>query len=240
LPESNLFRDIVMYGAPAIGGVTIGSTLRIETPVTRGLTGRGTTYKDVAIDSLAGIIGIPWALAIERPNQLFEAAKHRNVPRAVEALVPTFAANLSQAWRLYTEGQHSVSGRPINVPGRPGARKLTLGEAAGKALGFQPVSSTKSFAAYQAEQLAQRVRSDKIDALTVMALRTVDTGKPEGRARMLRELRAWNDRMKAEGKPHMIIKVQDVQRRVQSRRRENRRTPDQMRKEAVYKRLWGM
>jgi len=240
LPESNLFRDMVMYGAPAIGGVTIGSTLRIETPVTRGLTGRGSTYKDVAIDSLAGIIGIPWALAIERPNQFFEATKHRNVPRAVEALVPTFAANLSQAWRLYFDGQHTVSGRPINVPGRPGARKLTLGEAAGKALGFQPVSNTKSFAAFQAEERSKKVRSDKIDALTVMALRTVDSGNPAGRAKMLKELHTWNEKMRAEGKLHMLIKIQDVDNRARARRRENRRTPETMRKEAAYRQLWGM
>jgi hypothetical protein len=133
-----------------------------------------------------------------------------------------------------------VSGRPINVPGRPGARKLTLGEAAGKALGFQPVSNTKSFAAFQAEERAKKVRSDKIDALTVMALKTMDTGNPAGRARMLRELRTWNDRMRAEGKLHMLIKTQDVQRRMQARRRENRRTPDQMRKEAAYRQQWGL
>jgi len=124
LPESNLLRDIVMYGAPAITGVTIGSTLRIETPFTRGLTGRGDTFKDFAVDTMAAIIGIPWAMAVERPSAFIEATKHRNTQRAIEALVPTFAANLMQAYRLHTEGQHSVSGRPINVPGRPGARKL--------------------------------------------------------------------------------------------------------------------
>jgi len=102
------------------------------------------------------------------------------------------------------------------------------------------VSNTKSFAAFQAEERSKKVRSDKIDALTVMALKTMDAGNPAGRARMLRELRAWNDRMRAEGKLHMLIKTQDVQRRMQARRRENRPTPKQRRKGNEYTQTWGL
>ena len=110
----------------------------------------------------------------------------------------------------------------------------------GKALGFQPLSSTKSYDAYYAGQVADNARSEKLDELTVMALESFDTGKPQGRQKMLRELRAWNEKKKSEGKPGMIIKIQDVDRRVKSRRRENRPTPKQKRKGAEYGQVWGL
>ena len=240
LPDNNLLRDLVVYGAPSLGGVNMGGSLKMETPFTKALTGRAITPKEFFGESIGSILGIPYNLFVERPSQILEANKHGNISRAVEAIVPTFAANVIQAHRLMVEGQTSMSGRPINVPGRPGARKLTEREAFGKALGFQPTSSTKSYDAYMAQKNAEAARSDKIDDLTVMALKSTDTGNPEGRSRMLRELRAWNDKMKAEGKLHMIIKIQDVQRRVLSRRRENRPTPKQKQKGTAYAQVWGL
>ena len=83
------------------------------------------------------------------------------------------------------------------------------------------------------------MRSDKIDELTVLALKTYDTGDPAGRREVNRELREWNERMKAEGKPHMLINLKDVMRRVKSRRRENRTTPKAMQKRERQQAVWG-
>lgn len=101
------------------------------------------------------------------------------------------------------------------------------------------MSSTKSYDAYAATKHADQVRSDKIDDLTVLALKTADTGEPAGRQGMLRELRTWNKRMKAEGKPHMLITLKDVMRRVKARRRENRATPKAMQKQRAQAAVWG-
>ena len=144
-----------------------------------------------------------------------------------------------QAWRLYSEGQTSMSGRPINDPGERGARKLTGAEAFGKAMGFQPVSSTKSYDAYAAREHAARVRSDEIDRLTVLALRSYDTGTPTGKLEMRKRMREWNARMEAEGKPDMLIHEKDVMRRVKSRRRENRVTPETVRQREYRQAVWG-
>lgn len=239
LPESNLLRDAVCYGAPAIAGVNIGGSLKMETPLTKGLTD-GKTPQEVLTDSIGDIIGIPYDLLVVKPSRMMEAHGKGNTWRVLEEAAPVALKSAMQAWRLHTEGQTTMAGRPINSPGQRGARKLSGSEAVGKALGVQPVSSTKSYEAYAAGKHADQVRSDKIDELTVLALKSFDTGKPDGRIAMMQELRVWNKRMQAEGKPHMLIQPKDVLRRVKSRRRENRATPKQRQKGAVQMATWGV
>lgn len=229
LPEVNLLRDVVCYGAPAMAGVNIGGSLKMKTPLTRGLTG-GKTPQEVLTDSIGDIIGIPYDLLVVKPSRVMEAHSKGNTWRMLEEAAPVAVKNGMQAWRLYSEGQTTLSGRALNDPGEKGARRLTGGESFGKLLGFQPVSSTKSYDAYAATKHADQVRSDKIDELTVLALKTYDTGDPAGWREANRELREWNEKMKAEGKPHMLITLKDVMRRVKSRRRENRVTPKAMQK----------
>ena len=168
-----------------------------------------------------------------------EAHSKGNTWRMLEEAAPVAVKNGMQAWRLHSEGQTTMTGRPINDPGEKGARRLSSGESFGKLLGFQPVSSTKSYAAYAATRHADQVRSDKIDELTVLMLKTYDTGDLAGRREANRKLREWNEKMKAEGKPHMLIKLKDVLRRVKSRRRENRVTPKAIQKREWQQAIWG-
>ena len=218
LPQNNLLRDVACYGAPAMAGVNIGGSLKMETPLTKGLMG-GKTPQEVLTDSIGDIIGIPYDLLVVKPSRVMEAHSKGNTWRMLEEAAPVAVKNGMQAWRLYSEGQTTMTGRPINDPGEKGARRLSSGESFGKLLGFQPVSSTKSYDAYAATKHADQVRSDKIDELTVLALKTYDTGDSAGRREANRELREWNERMKAEGKPHMLITLKDVMRRVKARRR---------------------
>ena len=240
LPENNLLRDVACYGLPSLLGVNIGGSLRMETPFTEGMK-RGETFKEAMTESLGDFLGIPYDLAVNKPSKFLEARRFGADYRAVEALVPTFVANAMQAWRLSTEGQTTLRGRPINSPGQPGARKLSTGEAFGKALGFQPTSSTKSYEAYAAEKRRTSMRSDRIDDFTNQAL---DDLESKGRPYMMRELQeklqTWNKEMEAEGKPAMKIMPKDVLRRVAARRRENRPTRDQREKGAAQMATWGV
>ena len=240
LPANNLLRDVVCYGLPALAGVNIGGSLRMETPFTEGMK-RGETFKEAMTESLGDLLGIPYDLAVNKPSKFLEARRFDADYRAVEALVPTFVANIMQAWRLTTEGQTTMRGRPINSPGQPGARKLSTGEALGKALGFQPTSSAKSYEAYAADKRRTRIRSDRIDDFVNEALRDLES---KGRPYMMRELRkallAWNATMEAEGKPAMRIMPKDVLRRVAARRRENRPSREQKEKGAAQMATWGV
>lgn len=240
LPESNLLRDVVCYGLPSLGGVTIGGSLRMETPFTEGIE-KGTTFKDIMTQSLVSLIGVPYDLTVNKVSRALEAHSYGADDRALEALVPTFMANIMQAYRLSTEGQTTLRGRPINSPGRQGARKLDAYEAVGKALGFQPTSSAKSYAAYKGDQLRTTVRSELIDDFTVQALKDLES---KGRPYMMRELRkrlqTWNAAREAEGKTGMKIMPKDVLRRVASRRRENSQSQKQRAKGAAQMALWGV
>ena len=238
LPQNNLLRDMVCYGMPSMAGINIGGSLQMETGLTRGLQ-RGVTPKEILAESFGDIIGIPYDLAIEKTSKVMEASRHGDVWRMVEEAAPVALKNTMQAWRLMTEGQTAMSGRPINNPGEHGARKLTGAEAVGKALGFQPVSSTKSYAAYAARQHAEKVKGDMLDELAVLALRSHDTGTPDGKLEMRKRMRVWNAKMEAEGKPDMIIREKDVIRRVKARRRENRVTPKAMRERERQQAVWG-
>lgn len=239
LPQSNLLRDVVCYGIPAIAGVNVGGSLKMETPLTKGFS-KGTTPKEILTESIGDIIGIPYDLIVVKPSKMIEASSKGSTWRMLEEAAPVAFKNAMQAWRLYSEGQTTMSGRSINSPGVRGARTLNEAEAVGKLLGFQPVSSTKSYEAYAAGERAKQVRSKMINDLAVLALKTVDTGDPAGRAEMVQELRGWNDRMKAEGKGHMLITFKDVMRSVKSRRRENRLTPKTARRRAAQAEVWGV
>lgn len=240
LPENNLLRDVACYGLPSLLGVNIGGSLRMETPFTEGMK-RGGTFKEAMTESLGDLLGIPYDLAVNKPSKFLEARRFGADYRAVEALVPTFVANAMQAWRLSTEGQTTLRGRPINRPGQPGARKLSTGEAFGKALGFQPTSSAKSYEAYAAEKRRTSMRSDRMDDFTNQALDDLESkGRPYMMRELQKKLQTWNKKMEAEGKPAMKIMPKDVLRRVAARRRENRPTRDQREKGAAQMATWGV
>ena len=240
LPENNLLRDVACYGLPSLLGVNIGGSLRMETPFTEGMK-RGGTFKEAMTESLGDLLGIPYDLAVNKPSKFLEARRFGADYRAVEALVPTFVANAMQAWRLSTEGQTTLRGRPINSPGQPGARKLSTGEAFGKALGFQPTSSAKSYEAYAAEKRRTSMRSDRMDDFTNQALDDLESkGRPYMMRELQKKLQTWNKKMEAEGKPAMKIMPKDVLRRVAARRRENRPTRDQREKGAAQMATWGV
>ena len=240
LPANNLLRDVACYGLPSLLGVNIGGSLRMETPFTEGMK-RGETFKEAMTESLGDLLGIPYDLAVNKPSKFLEARRFGADYRAVEALVPTFVANIMQAWRLTTEGQTTMRGRPINSPGQPGARKLSTGEAFGKALGFQPTSSTKSYEAYAVEKRRTSMRSDRIDDFTNQALDDLESkGRPYMMRELQKKLQTWNKKMEAEGKPAMKIMPKDVLRRVAARRRENRPTRDQREKGAAQMATWGV
>ena len=240
LPANNLLRDVACYGLPSLLGVNIGGSLRMETPFTEGMK-RGGTFKEAMTESLGDLLGIPYDLAVNKPSKFLEARRFGADYRAVEALVPTFVANAMQAWRLSTEGQTTLRGRPINSPGQPGARRLSTGEAFGKALGFQPTSSAKSYEAYAAEKRRTSMRSDRMDDFTNQALDDLESkGRPYMMRELQKKLQTWNKKMEAEGKPAMKIMPKDVLRRVAARRRENRPTRDQREKGAAQMATWGV
>ena len=218
LPESDWLRDVTCYGFPSLGGVYIGSSLRIETPLERGIK-PGATPKDILTDSLGSIIGIPYS-AVEISSRMVEAGRGGSLYRVLEEAAPVALKNAMSAYRLVTEGQTTMKGRPITEGDQP--RKLTSGEAVGKALGFQPVSSTKNYDRYRAGQHAELVRREKADEIATKMFRARQDNDGVARKEAREAFVEWNDKMRKEGKPDMLIRTQDIERRVRDRMRPQR------------------
>lgn len=235
LTKSDMLRDIICYGLPSLAGVNLGGSLKMETPFSQGMK-KGGTPKEIMTESMGDIIGIPYDLFIQRPSKIMEAYRNRNTSRMVEEAMPSFVQNMMRSYRLSTEGQKTMSGRDINEPGEKGARKLTQLEAVGKLLGFQPVSATKSYDRYSARQHADKVRSDKAGEFAAKMLKAREEGSSSAEVRQ--DMREWNARIKEDGKPWMMIKMEDVQRRMSARRRENRLSKRERPRKAVQAQIW--
>jgi len=218
LPESDWLRDIVCYGLPSLGGAYIGGSLRIETPIERGIK-PGATPKDILTDSLGSVIGIPYSV-VEIVSRMMEAGRGGDPWRVLEEAAPVALKNAMSAYRLSTEGQTTMRGRPIVEDGQP--RRLTTGEAVGKVLGFQPVSSTKNYDRYRAGQHAELVRREKADEIATKMFRARQENDSAARKEAREAFVEWNDKMRKEGKPDMLIRPQDIERRVRERMRPKR------------------
>jgi hypothetical protein len=152
-------RDLVMYGAPSVAGVNIGGSIGMELPVLDRMN-VNQSISGQAGEGIGQAIGIPYAVFDELAKAV-DAAKSGRSDRAWEIMAPGFIRNIMSAHRLATEGQTTLSGTPVNVPGEKRPRKLTSYEAVMKGVGFQPTSSTKAFEIYQTMEELKSYRDSK-------------------------------------------------------------------------------
>jgi Methyltransferase small domain. len=216
LPEGEILRDMVTYGLPAATGFSLGGSVGLETPIISRLD-PGATIEESVADNIGDIFGIPYDLFLRKPSRIMKALKSGDEWRAFEEAAPTIIKNGMAGYRMWTDGQRSFSGKPINEPGKLGPKKLTEAEAWGKMAGFQPVSSRKSFDQYQARTVSKQVRSNKASEIAnrlSAALRAKDQDEAQD---VLRDLQAWNEAARQEKKLWMIITNKDIVSRVKSR-----------------------
>lgn len=184
------------------------------------------TIKDVMDMTVLNMLGIPYDL-VAKVSKANEAMKTGQKSKTVEALAPTFAANMLAAYRLATEGQTTSKGKPVEE-----GKTLGTGQAIGKALGFQPMEITQGFEQYQAGQAADKRRSAKVEQLAKAYL---DAGKNMSAIR--KDLDAWNKEMEGQGRRSMTISLGDVTKRSKSLTRKRKPTKrEQMRREEYYAR----
>ncbi len=207
-------RDLVMYGAPSALGVNIGGSVGMEIPpldrmrVNQPMAGQLGT-------GIGELLGIPFAV-LEDFTETVDAIRSGRIGRAIETASPTFLKNILAGVRLSTEGQTTITGRPVNVPGERGPRTITTGEAFAKGLGFQPLSSSKAFDVHRALEETKSYRDQKQEEL---ANRYIEAERSRNNREMVRireEARLWNRRAVLEKKPENKI---DLDRAVKARRK---------------------
>lgn len=216
LPESDLIRDVVCYGMPAVAGVSMGGSLSLEMPLARNIE-PGSTPLSVVGENMGEILGIPYDLILKKPSRITKFHRAGDNYRAIEEAVPTVIKNMMKGYRMYTEGQTSVSGKPINDPGHAGPRKLSLVEALTKGMGFQPVSNTKNWDRYRARSISKKLRSDKLAGLSNRLVRAVRESDRERMVDVLDDLNSWNKSAMKDKKVWLLIMPADLKRGLVSR-----------------------
>ncbi len=183
-------RDLAMYGVPSIVGVNIGGSIAMELPVFDRMN-LNQSISGQAAEGIGQILGIPYAVFDELAKAV-DVAKSGRSDRAVETMAPGFLKNIMSAVRLATEGQTTLSGTPINVPGEKGPRKLTTYEAIKKGLGFQTTNSSKAFEIYRTMEELKSYRDSKQTELANRYVAAYRDGDTKRMVRVREQAREWN------------------------------------------------
>ncbi|GAB6176749.1 hypothetical protein JCM16814_16400 [Desulfobaculum senezii] len=202
--ESPEARDAATYGVPALLGVNLSGSLGMELPVFERIE-YDQQLTDQVLDNSLEILGVPVAL-IEDIGLAAGYLRQGNTGRALEEILPAGLANILKAHRLTTKGAYTRSGRPIALPGETEAHRLTAEEAIAQAIGFQPLSRTKSWDAYSIAEDLKNFRQSKQKQLVYDYLQAVRSGDEKARRKAMRERLKWNKRMHEAGKEQFMIK----------------------------------
>lgn len=117
---------------------------------------------------------------------------------------------------LYTVGQRTRSGRDINYYGQLGPRKISAKEAVGKVLlGLQPTSVSSGYKAYGAIKKMEQSFKDRKRRWADRYVNAYRRENDDGMDKVLDEIRAWNEKAREEGKPHLY--VVNIKRMIKSR-----------------------
>ena len=183
-------RDLLTYGLPGVAGVDISGSLSLDMP--------REWYE---------ILGVPYAVYKDTLNMI-ESWKSGQTMRAVaeSPITPMMVRNAMRGLELYTTGQHTRSGRPLNAPGEVGPRKIDEIDLMKKAaLGFQPIEISKGYAQSQALNKAMDKADEKKKYLSDRYVNAMIRDNKSEMSEVLAEVFAWNEKMYQDGKPHLAI-----------------------------------
>jgi hypothetical protein len=194
--------SMLLYGVPALAGVSLKGSISMETPFTGIVDNKSNKV-------LTNILGVTYDLLVDKPGRAWNAYKHSDYSRMVEEAMPTFIANGMKAFRLYNEGQTTVTGTTIpDETGEP--RKIDKSEALGKIIGFQPVKLSRDYEKYHSGQVTKKLRSDKQGEIASEAVSAVRSGDRKAFRKAMEKLYAWNKKQYAKGNIHLILKPSNV------------------------------
>ena len=224
LPKAEWMRDMILFGVPSLAGVDIGGSLRLEAP----MVDRSAKYRhgDILGDMVGEALGIPYAL-VQSVGRAKSAVEAGAPARAVEEIAPVALKNAMAAYRLATEGAHSITGTPIKDPLTQQPKTLSSTEAVFKALGFQAVSQTKASLTQNAVDRTDAVRADKAKLLANRIANAMRDNNVDAVKANLRAWKDWNAKAKADGKPSLLILPQDMKARLRARLAERKTSPRQ-------------
>jgi hypothetical protein len=192
--------DVAFEGLPALAGVYLGGSLEVGPPT-----------------NIAEAIGVPMALWEDSVNG-YKAWAAGNKLRTAEYMAPLVVIrDLLGAYRGAVYGERTVGGRPINVPGEVGPRKLEAWEVAWKTIGFRPLSTER---AWRKSEFLGELTKLKTEAQQNLADRynnAVVSGNMELARETLDEVIAWNMNWLGKNRPELVITKDSLNAALKSR-----------------------
>ena len=203
--------DMLMRGAPSVLGISLTGSIAMNDIVPR--FSPDVDREEAVRDWMLGVMGsIP-----QRVNRISASLRAGDRLRAVEDAAPEFLRNPLAAWRMYSQGSATRSGRPIIDHEFHQQMKLSEYEAIVKALGFQPDRLAKQYQikAYLDEIYArkQAIKAQWADRLVLSA----KTGDGDGVTEVLDEIEAYNRKMERRGREDLTIKGSELEQMLSTR-----------------------
>jgi hypothetical protein len=172
----------INYGLPSVAGVDFSRAVAVNIP-----------FIGDPERSFGERVGGVWPGLLKKPGMALGAAQKGDYLRAVESLLPEFAANPMRAIRQYDRGATTLSGKPIlDENGRQ--MKYGATDVAKKVLGFQPLEvAERTQLKTHEKEIKSYYTEERSDLLA--SLRTAKDSRD--RITAMRAIYDWNKSLRA-------------------------------------------
>lgn len=230
--KSDTLKDIILYGAPAGVGLSVGSSFDTNLPdsiiegismIATGLPADPEARLKIGQEAGGAVSGI-----VRNIIGAAQSWANGNKERAMEYLAPMFIRQVLEAVRK-SEGSYSISGTPLppNMQGVEPLRYSTM-EAVGKGLGFGVAREEKQWNLRQGLARQQDKRNSVLGHLASRYVNAMNSGDTGAQIGVIDELMAWNLTMIGKDRVDMAITQKSFEQSVRQRM-SPRRMPEQMR-----------
>lgn len=230
--KSDTLKDIILYGAPAGIGLSVGSSFDTNLPdsiiegismIATGLPADPEARLKLGQEAGGAVSGI-----VRNVIGAAQSWANGNKERAMEYLAPMFIRQVLEAVRK-SEGSYSISGTPLppNMQGVEPLRYSTM-EAVGKGLGFGVAREEKQWNLRQGLARQQDKRNSVLGHLASRYVNAMNSGDTGAQIGVIDELMAWNLTMIGKDRVDMAITQKSFEQSVRQRM-SPRRMPEQMR-----------
>lgn len=195
--------QLVFRGAPAKVGISFTGSVGLGDILPTDLKSAGGVFADVP----------------GRVGRVSKDLSARDYVRALEDVSPEAIRQPMAAYRSATKGDTTRSGAPIYDPTTGEQKKLTAGEAATKALGFQPIRSAENYDLQSTVEQIKEARDARKQAWANRYVVAQKRGDTDAMRAVELEVAAYNRKMEAAGRPEAKITRQEMISAVSARKK---------------------
>jgi len=185
-------------GVPDVWGDVsfTGSITPIDIP-----TPSDVASKEQIVSEIGGVVGDVW----DRGARVSSSIQRKDYGRAIEDAAPEFLRNPMAAYRMYTQGVRTRSGKPYIDLETGGLMQLTGAEAAKKAMGFQPGRLAEQRDIQEFLMLKTHEQQARKQAWADRFVLAYLNHDPDGMLEIVAEMEGFNALMRKRGRDEDVI-----------------------------------